>query len=582
MNNLYTYTIELRDRLSSSLRRAGGSVIETTRRIRDLRRNADSLNRMQFTGFSNGIRNALSSIPFSNIFTNPFVIAGAVAGRTLKLGIAQEMQNASFEVLLGGEDNARKMIDNIAAYASKSTYGKETLSGAVQTMAGFGIDANRIMPNLRAIGEIAMGNKPKFDSLTLAFSQMMATGSLMGQDLLQMVNAGFNPLMQISKDTGKSVAALKDEMSKGRISADMVAAAFRNATKEGGMFYGMSDKMSLTLGGALSTAMSNINDRLLKLYDIIQPYLLPAVRAFNMLLTDTGLFIDKLVVRISNMSTTARVVGGVILWLGATIAAYKTVMGIVTLATKAWAVAQGILNAVLTLNPVGIVIAGVVALIALIAFLIIKIDGWGDTWANVMKLCSLVFDSFKGNLELKWLQIKNLFFDGLAAIEKGWYKLQSLWDSDAANAGLASLENERNARAAEIAEKHGKLEQLSKELSALKVVQLKVNDTSLSDVANNLKSKLGISPAGIAGMDTSDTGGTGAGGGTNKAGKASGKTANSIATGGSKTTHITINLGNLVGTMTVTAGNVSEGAQKVRDIVLDELSRALTMAQANV
>ena len=35
---------------------------------------------------------------------------------------------------------------------------------------------------------------------------------------MQIVNAGFNPLQEISKKTGKSVAELKKEMERGAIS----------------------------------------------------------------------------------------------------------------------------------------------------------------------------------------------------------------------------------------------------------------------------------------------------------------------------------------------------------------------------
>ena len=77
------------------------------------------------------------------------------------------------------------------------------------------------MPMLRAIGDISMGDTQKLQSLTLAFAQMSSTGKLMGQDLLQMINAGFNPLSVISEKTGKSIGVLKDEMSKGAISAKM-------------------------------------------------------------------------------------------------------------------------------------------------------------------------------------------------------------------------------------------------------------------------------------------------------------------------------------------------------------------------
>lgn len=97
-----------------------------------------------------------------------------------------------------------------------------------------------------------MGESGKFNSLTLAFSQMSATGKLMGQDLNQMINAGFNPLQTISEKTGKSIATLKDEMSKGAISAEMVQQAFIDATSAGGKFYNMSENASQTINGQMS------------------------------------------------------------------------------------------------------------------------------------------------------------------------------------------------------------------------------------------------------------------------------------------------------------------------------------------
>lgn len=570
--------------MSGTLRRVGGSIIEASSRVRRLQGDVRNLNNTPLTGLSRSFSGLFKSIPFAQHIFNPFLLAGIAGGRALKLGIDEEMRNASFEVLLGGEENARKMIDNINAYAKQTTYGKEGLSAAVQTMAGFGIAQERIIPNLKAIGEIAMGDKGKLNSLTLAFSQMSATGQLMGQDLNQMINAGFNPLLQMSKDTGKSVGVLKEEMGKGKISADMVAQSFQNATKEGGQFYGMSERVSRTLGGQLSLAMANINDKLLALYDVIQPYILPVVSKFNLLLTDTGTFIDKLVFKLGGWYNQNKVLGSIILFVIGVMTAYNVIMGAVTLATKAWAVAQGILNVVLSLNPIGLIIAGVVALIALITFLIVKIDGWGETWKNVITFCSLVFDGFKTNLKLKWLEIQDFFITGLELIETGWHKLQGLWNSEAANAGLARLEAERNARAKEIADTQGKLTELSRQMADMEVIKLRINDTSLSDVASGIKSKLGISSSGIPGMsgDASMAFSAGGAGGTGSAKSSSGKTASSIATGGSKTTHITLNLGNLVQNMTINSGNIREGASKIRDVVLDELSRTLALAQANI
>ena len=124
--------------------------------------------------------------------------------------------------------------------------------GAEKMMLGFNIQAEDTIKYLKAISDISMGESSKFNSLTLAFSQMSAAGKLMGQDLNQMINAGFNPLQIISEKTGKSIATLKDEMSKGAVSAEMVQQAFIDATSAGGKFYNMSENASKTINGQLS------------------------------------------------------------------------------------------------------------------------------------------------------------------------------------------------------------------------------------------------------------------------------------------------------------------------------------------
>jgi tape measure domain-containing protein len=176
-----------------------------------------------------------------------------------------EKNKIALEVLLGSSSKAEKMTNDIMKFAAATPYMSEGLMSSAQTMLNFGIAAEEIMPNLNALGDIAGGNQQKFDALTLAFSQTTSTGRLMGQDLLQMINAGFNPLQIISEKTGKSMGQLKDEMSKGSISADMVRDAFISATSEGGKFYGMMSKQSKSLSGLMSTLKDNITMMLAKM-----------------------------------------------------------------------------------------------------------------------------------------------------------------------------------------------------------------------------------------------------------------------------------------------------------------------------
>lgn len=172
-------------------------------------------------------------------------------------GEFQSMQT-TIETMVG-KDVAGQLIPQIKELAKISPLTMSDMVGAEKMMLGFNIQAEDTIKYLKAIGDVSMGNAQKFNSLTLAFSQMSATGKLMGGDLNQMINAGFNPLQQISEKTGKSIATLKEEMSKGAVSAEMVQQAFIDATSAGGKFYNMSENASKTINGQLSMMQDAID-----------------------------------------------------------------------------------------------------------------------------------------------------------------------------------------------------------------------------------------------------------------------------------------------------------------------------------
>lgn len=585
MSNILTYTLLLNDRMSSTLQKVGASTEQTTKEVNNLDRSVNNLNKVNLSGF------------FSSISRITGVIGvGTIIGKTIQSGMEQEMRNTSFEVLFGGVDNAKKIIDDISKYAADSPYGKEGLSEASQMMAGFGIAQDRIIPNLKVIGDIAMGNVNKFNSLSLAFSQMSSTGKLTGQDLLQMINAGFNPLNQISKDTGKSIAQLKEEMEKGNISSQMVTEAFENATKQGGLYHGMIDKISDTASGQWATATDNISEKMLSLYNnVIQPKLLPALKLFNQFLEDPigtlGRLTDK-------VTSSYPVISGAIITITTAIITYKTitsaallVTNAISLATKAWAVVQWILNAAMTANPVGLIIAGVVALIALIAFLIIKIDGWGEAWKHTVNGAKLAWKAYVEYVKSSFNTTIQAIMIGLNKIKEGWYYFKEtigLGDSSENQKFIEQIQKDTEARKKSIIDGQKKTADLLKQ-SGEEFIKagksLKLNDTSFSDVLGGMKKKMGISEAGTSGATNINDelgGNTGKIGNTGRGRNIGKNTANSISTGGTKTTNITVNIGEMGNDMKIYVSSVKEGATNMRDMILDELTRVLAMAQVQV
>lgn len=163
--------------------------------------------------------------------------------RAMQFGATQK----TFEVMLG-KGKGQALAGSLNQLQQDTILGPEVFKDA-QTMLGFGMQGNKVLPTLKSLGDIAMGDKERLDSLTLAYSQVHAAGRLMGQDLLQFINAGWNPLQAISEKTGKSLAQLKKDVEGGKISFQMIEQALKDATGAGGKFNNMMNQIAETSFG---------------------------------------------------------------------------------------------------------------------------------------------------------------------------------------------------------------------------------------------------------------------------------------------------------------------------------------------
>ncbi len=190
-----------------------------------------------------------------------------------QLGMDLEMTRIKFDTMLGARSKANKMIADINTFANKTPYENEALQNSAIKLLNYGIVGKKIIPTIKLLGDIAGGQKDKMDRLSLAYGQINAKGKLMGQELLQLTEAGFNPLQIISKKTGETMNALYKRMSKGGIGVGEVEQALIMATSEGGRFYNMMDKLSKTGSGKLSTLVGTFKN---KLAEFSEKYLIPA------------------------------------------------------------------------------------------------------------------------------------------------------------------------------------------------------------------------------------------------------------------------------------------------------------------
>ena len=171
---------------------------------------------------------------------------------------SMETLGVQFETLTGSVATSAEMIAKFREEAQKSPLSVTDYANAGKTLLAFGNEAENIMPILKMLGDVSMGNSERFGSLSLAFAQTTAAGRLMGQEVLQFVNAGFNPLQQISKKTGRSMIELKAAMEAGAISSAMVAQSFKDATSQGGLFFNAIQRGAETFDGKVAQLKDSI------------------------------------------------------------------------------------------------------------------------------------------------------------------------------------------------------------------------------------------------------------------------------------------------------------------------------------
>lgn len=573
------------------------AIRRTNIEVKALERQIRQLERVNGGKIKTMLSDAFNSIPFANTLTNPIVMAGMAGFKALQTGFEREKVQVAFDVLLRGDTKASEALrEEIRQYGMVTPYMTAELQDAAKMMLSFGIAQDRIMPNIKALGDIAMGDRNKLNSLTLAFSQMTASGRLMGQDLLQMINAGFNPLSEISRKTGKSIGVLKEEMEKGKISAEMVTQAFYSATQAGGQFHGMTEKMGQTAAGKWSTLLGLAGDLLFRLYGIIEPLVIPAMTALEWIVGLAGKSIDALGAAIRWVSEFMQRHATVVAVLGTALGILATSMflvtlqskamaawaGIVTTAKWAWAAAQNGLNLALLACPVTWIIAAVIGLIAVIGYVCYKVQGWGTLWDGTVGFMKHSFLGFVESVKLYFSTMINGLMIGLDKIKLGWYKFKEavgLGDSAENQAAIARINADIENRQQAIIEGAKRVaDHAAKARASLDGIRLRWDsERSLGDVAAKLKTSLGIASPSLPGMGGELAANTpGRGNGTSGSTAGAGAVS-AIATGGKRSTTINISLGALVDKLVFEGGYEGSRDDMQRDLE-NRLIQVLQMA----
>lgn len=397
------------------------------------------------------------------------VVGGALAGITsLVVGFGIE-SNASLETsttawttLLGTQERAKKMMDDITKYAATTPFSKAGVDAMAKQLHNAGYEGDKLFEQLTKFGNMGGAFGIQEDSLkemVRQYSQVQMATVAYTEDLNILQDRGVPIYKALAEVTGKSVAEVKKMAGEGKISADIYNKAIDSIAKTTD---GAMAKQSRTFSGMVSTLKDNLTTVSQK---IVEPLFEKLIEVMPKIIDvidkvtenlDKGLpLYESVKDAISSVfgedtwNKINRVKNIVIAFVGA-MALLKTVMAIsnfITSVSSAFNVlsgalqkseffttlaakAQMLLNGAWLSNPITWIIIGIGLLVGAIIILWNKSETFRQFVLNMWEQIKLKFQEFKdwltGIFTVDWSNSFGMFGNVINAFLQN---VKNVWDS---------------------------------------------------------------------------------------------------------------------------------------------------------
>ena len=375
---------------------------------------------------------------------------GFMAKMGIQTAAANEQAMISFTTMLGSGKKAQVFLSQLQKFAAETPFEFPELQKAASSLISAGINANKVIPIMRTLGDVTSGMGTGSEGVqraTIALQQMNAAGKITGEDLNQLRDAGIPVYDLLSKATGKSKAEVVKLAQAGKLGQKELGQMMKALETGAGLerFSGLMDKQSQSLAGLWSTMKDTFGQGLAKAIQPAIPLLkqglgaaatylaqiMPKVAAgigtfvkgiqdgtgvggkFRTVIVTIGSAIAGFVSDFANGAGAAGKLRTVLTALGVAFMAVAGFIGhnldvivplvavaytaiqafrLVTTAIRLWGIAQLFLNGTLVANPIGLVIAAIAILVGAIIIAYKRSQQFRDIVASafaVVKIAAL-------------------------------------------------------------------------------------------------------------------------------------------------------------------------------------------------
>lgn len=181
-------------------------------------------------------------------------------GSIMQYSMSMENSQAAFGVFLGNAQLAAQYTQDLKKIAADTPFDLPGVMDAGKKLLAFGFDAQTSLNLLRTIGDasaaLGLGTEG-IDRITLAIGQIQAKGRVMGDELLQLTEAGIPAQEILAEKLGLTADEVKNIGDAG-IDANTAIQALTEGMNE--RFGGMAETLSNNMQGLISTIEDNLQN----------------------------------------------------------------------------------------------------------------------------------------------------------------------------------------------------------------------------------------------------------------------------------------------------------------------------------
>ena len=328
--------------------------------------------------------------------------------------MAAASSNANTNIELMGET-----FKYVAPVAGAMGYSMEDTSVAIGLMANAGIKGTQAGTSLRSV-LTRLAAPPKeaaeaMDKLDISITNADGTMKPFGE-VINILRDRFDGLSESEQTQMAKSLAGQEAMSGLLAIVNAAPADYEKLTDaindSNGAAADMAEIMQDNLSGDLTKLGSKLEGVQLELYEKFEPALRAGVEVLSKLLDALDWVVDHSTEFVAALAA-----------MGAGIAAYvayTTALNVMKngwmaleIVQKAVTAAQWLMNAAMAANPIGLIIAAIVALVAAFVVLWNKSEGfrnfWINLWENIKSACSEAWEAISGFFTAAWDKIQEIW-----------------------------------------------------------------------------------------------------------------------------------------------------------------------------